>query len=624
MNVLSVNKLSKQLGGKTLFTNLSFGMHQGERLALLAANGSGKTSLLHILNNTLLPDSGEVTFRQHLKKAVLLQHIQVPDGATIKTWVQASTHPRNLARIALEQAQVKIQETPHPASEKQYQWALENYQNCEAWRFESEAQNMLSQLGIVNLNQPLHTLSGGQLKRIALAMVLLEEPEFLILDEPTNHLDIPMMEWLEQYLIANQLTVLLVTHDRYLIDRICTRIIEIDNGLSYAYAGNYSYYLEQRAERQEAEAASTARAQNRYRIELEWVRKMPKARGTKSKARLEAFQELKQQLQPKVQAAALAFTTRPDRLGHKVAEFHHVGKAYDKVCILKDFNHAFGSADRVALLGTNGVGKSTFIKLLLNLDTPDSGKIIIGDTVRFGYFSQHCSFEDPSRSVLDTLRHYGEVLTLEHGHTRTAAQLLMAFNFLPVQHVTPVNKLSGGEQRRLHLLTVLIQNPNVLILDEPTNDLDIATIQALEDFLDHFPGCVIFASHDRFFINRVAQQVLAFDGSGTLKHLHGAYDTYEAWCSALPQSDAAVQQEPKPDTTTTAKPAVKKISYKVQLELSQLETQITALESEKLQCEERLQSPLEREQLNACTNRYAQLVQQIDEKTQRWLDLQNH
>lgn len=622
MNVLSVNKLSKQIGGKTLFSNLSFGMHQGDRLALLAANGSGKTTLLHILNNTLLPDLGEVTFRQQLKKAVLLQHIHVPEGATIKTWVQASTHPRNLARIALEQAQGNNNANPHAAAEKQYQSALENYQNCEAWRFESDAQNILSQLGIVNYDQPLHTLSGGQLKRIALGMVLLEEPDFLILDEPTNHLDIPMMEWLEHYLVANNLTVLLVTHDRYLIDRICTRIIEIDNGLSYAYAGNYSYYLQQRADRLEADAASTARAQNRYRTELEWVRKMPKARGTKSKARLEAFQELKQQLQPKTQTASLAFTTRPDRLGHKVAEFHHVGKAYNSVCILKDFNHAFGSADRVALLGTNGAGKSTFIKLLLNLEPPDSGKIIIGDTVRFGYFSQHCTFEDPTRTVLDTLRHYGEVLTLEHGHTRTAAQLLMAFNFLPVQHNTPVNKLSGGEQRRLHLLTVLIQNPNVLILDEPTNDLDISTIQALEDFLDHFPGCVIFASHDRFFINRVAQQVLAFDGTGTLKHLHGTYDTYEAWRSSTIRLTA--HSEVKPENIQPPQPPVKKISYKTQLELSQLETQITALEIEKTQCEEQLQGPLAHEQLTACTNRYAQLVQQIEEKTQRWLQLQEH
>ena len=610
------------MGGKLLFKELSFGIHFKERVALIAPNGSGKTTLLRILNEELLPDTGLVTFRQGLKKNVLYQQPAVDLNQSVDSLLKQSNHPRNAARIELEIAQKNLHENPGSTAEKKYHLALECYQQCEAWRFENQANELLHQLGIVDFSQLLSTLSGGQLKRIALALVLLEEPEFLILDEPSNHLDIPMMEWLEHYLILNEITVLLVTHDRYMIDRVCTRVIELDQGFANFYQGNYSYYLEKRAERMEAENARLDKARNRYRNELEWIRKMPKARGTKSKARIDAFNDLSEELSHKRNTNTLAFKTRPQRLGHKVAEFHHVGKAFGSKVLLNDFNHLFGSTDRIALLGNNGAGKSTLIKLILGQDSPDSGKIILGETARFGYFSQHCVFENPEASVIETLKHYGEVLTLEHGHTRTAAQLLMAFNFIPSQHFTPVSALSGGEQRRLHLLTVLIQNPNVLLLDEPTNDLDISTIQALEEFLDGFPGCVIFASHDRFFIDRVAQQVLAFDGTGTIKWIHGAYESYQEWLQlksdALPRTSAKTHESNIKPT-----PASPKISYKIQLEITRLEHEIKELEQQLSACETELEKPMDYSKITQFTEEYAQIKTLLALKMERWMELQD-
>mgnify|MGYP002551399338 FL=1 len=612
---LQVENLTKSFGDLILFQDISFGIAEGQRIGLIAKNGTGKTTLLNILGGKEGYDEGRIVFRRDLRVGYLEQSPNYPEDLTV---LEACFYHGN-STVELIKEYERCMETPgNPGLED----LLGRMEHEKAWDYERRAKQILSQLKIRDFGQKIKHLSGGQLKRVALANVLITEPDLLILDEPTNHLDLDMTEWLEEYLNRGTLSLLMVTHDRYFLDRVCSEIIEIDNKQVYSYKGNYSYYLEKRQERIEATNAEIARANNLYRTELEWMRRMPQARGHKARYREEAFYELEKVAKQRTYDSNVKLDVKASYIGSKIFEADHLYKSFGDLKILNDFSYIFARYEKMGIVGNNGTGKSTFIKILMGLEKPDSGTLDIGETVRFGYYSQDGLQFNEQMKVIDVITDIAEVIELGNGKRLTASQFLQHFLFTPETQHSYVYKLSGGERRRLYLCTVLMKNPNFLVLDEPTNDLDIVTLQVLEEYLQSFKGCVIVVSHDRYFMDKVVDHLLVFKGQGDIRDFPGNYSDYRDWKLAKAEHD---KEEAKPKEEKTQRVRLndkRRMTFKEKKEFEQLEKDIAALEAEKTQIEEALCSgTLSVDELTEKSKRLPALNDELDEKTMRWLEL---
>ena len=623
ISYLQIEELTKSFGDLVLFENLSFGISEGDRIGLIAKNGTGKTTLLNIIAGKEDYDSGNVTFRRDLRVGYLEQMPVYPPELTV---IQACFHSQNETVQVISQYEQIMMSDDHSRLEE----VLEHMDRLKAWDYEQRAKQILSQLKINHFDQKVKELSGGQLKRLALANVLITEPNLLILDEPTNHLDIDMTEWLEEYLHRNNITLLMVTHDRYFLDRVCNQIIEIDNKSLYSYKGNYSYYLEKRQERIEAKNAEIDRANNLLRTELEWMRRQPQARGTKAKYRIDAFYELEEKAKQQRQNTQVKLEVKSSYIGSKIFEAKHLYKSFEDIRIVEDFNYVFARYEKMGIVGNNGTGKSTFIKMLIGEVKPDKGHFDIGETVRFGYYSQDGLKFDDQMKVIDAVRNIAEEISLGDGRKLSASQFLQHFLFTPETQHNYIYKLSGGEKRRLYLCTVLISNPNFLVLDEPTNDLDIVTLNVLEEYLRTFKGCVIVVSHDRYFMDKVVDHLLVFKGNAQLKDFPGNYSEYRVWKEETEKSERAEQQAEqakkivKDNTSTekTAQPRKNKLSFKEKRELEELDVLIPQLEAEKAELENAMSSgTLSNDELMVKSTRIGEVMKLIDEKSMRWLEL---
>lgn len=612
---LQVENLTKSFGDLVLFNGISFGIAEGQRIGLIAKNGSGKTTLLNILAGKEGYDEGKITFRRDLRVGYLEQSPKYPEELTV---LEACFYHGN-STVELIKEYERCMETPgNPGMDE----LLVRMEHEKAWDYERRAKQILSQLKIRDFSQKIEHLSGGQLKRVALANILITEPDLLILDEPTNHLDLDMTEWLEEYLNRGSLSLLMVTHDRYFLDRVCSEIIEIDNRQLYSYKGNYSYYLEKRQERIEATNAEIARANNLYRTELEWMRRMPQARGHKARYREEAFYELEKVAKQRTYDANVKLDVKASYIGSKIFEADHLCKRFGDLKILDDFSYIFARYEKMGIVGNNGTGKSTFIKILMGLEKPDSGTLDIGETVRFGYYSQEGLQFNEQMKVIDVITDIAEVIELGNGKRLTASQFLQHFLFTPETQHSYVYKLSGGERRRLYLCTVLMRNPNFLVLDEPTNDLDIVTLQVLEEYLQNFKGCVIVVSHDRYFMDKVVDHLLVFKGQGDIRDFPGNYSDYRDWKLAKAEHEKEAAKPKEEKTQRVRLNDKRRMTFKERKEFEQLEKEIAALEEEKKQIEEALCSgTLSVDELTEKSKRLPLLNDELDEKTMRWLEL---
>ena len=626
--LLDIQHLTKRFGALELFNDISFSVAEGQKVGLIAHNGAGKTTLLSILAGREDYDDGAIVTRKDATIAILEQ---TPVFNPEQTVIDACfSRAGKLAKLISRYEQCLA--TPgNPGLEE----LIEEMERNEAWDFELRAKQVLGKLNINHFDQPVCQLSGGQLKRVALANVLLADPDLLVLDEPTNHLDLEMIVWLENYLKRSSKALLMVTHDRYFLDNVCQTILELDDRTLYAYSGNYEYYLDKRAARIAAADANQARAANLYRKELDWMRRMPCARGTKARYRKEAFYELEQRAKSRREERTARLEVKSGYIGSKIFEAEYVSKAYPSTLpdgsqgekhILKNFYYNFSRFEKMGIVGGNGTGKSTFVKMLLGLERPDSGRFVVGETVRFGYFSQQEMEFCPQDKVIDAVRKYAETIDLGGGRHLTAMQFLTHFLFPPSRQQDYIYKLSGGERRRLQLCTVLLQNPNFLVLDEPTNDLDIATLQVLEAYLQDFKGCVIVVSHDRYFMDKVVDHLLVFRGEGNIDDFPGNYSEYREWQSLRDREEAAQAEKQrekpaaKPARNTAERP--RRLSFKEKQEMERLETEIAALEAEQHELEEALCSgQLTTEELTAKSKRLPQLQEELDEKSMRWLEL---
>ena len=612
---LQVENLTKSFGDLVLFNGISFGIAEGQRIGLIAKNGSGKTTLLNILAGKEGYDEGKITFRRDLRVGYLEQSPKYPEELTV---LEACFYHGN-STVELIKEYERCMETPgNPGMDE----LLVRMEHEKAWDYERRAKQILSQLKIRDFSQKIGHLSGGQLKRVALANILITEPDLLILDEPTNHLDLDMTEWLEEYLNRGSLSLLMVTHDRYFLDRVCSEIIEIDNRQLYSYKGNYSYYLEKRQERIEATNAEIAHANNLYRTELEWMRRMPQARGHKARYREEAFYELEKVAKQRTYDANVKLDVKASYIGSKIFESDHLCKHFGDLKILDDFSYIFARYEKMGIVGNNGTGKSTFIKILMGLEKPDSGTLDIGETVRFGYYSQEGLQFNEQMKVIDVITDIAEVIELGNGKRLTASQFLQHFLFTPETQHSYVYKLSGGERRRLYLCTVLMRNPNFLVLDEPTNDLDIVTLQVLEEYLHNFKGCVIVVSHDRYFMDKVVDHLLVFKGQGDIRDFPGNYSDYRDWKLAKAEHEKEAAKPKEEKTQRVRLNDKRRMTFKERKEFEQLEKEIAALEEEKKQIEEALCSgTLSVDELTEKSKRLPLLNDELDEKTMRWLEL---
>ena len=617
---LQVENLTKSYGELVMFDRISFAINEGERIALIARNGAGKSTLLNLIAGRDSADEGTITPRRDLRVAYLEQDPSFDPSLTV---LEASLGAnRDDARViaAYERA------ITDPIGEG-LQEAMTEMDARGLWDREQRVKQILSRLRIDDFGQRVGTLSGGQLKRVALASGLLSECDLLILDEPTNHLDTEMTEWLEEYLTSSRSALLMVTHDRYFLDRVCSDILELEERRLYHYHGNYSYYLAKRQERIDAAAAQRESDENRYRHELEWIRRQPQARATKAQARIDAFYDLKDRLQTTRTQRAVRLEVQAGRIGTKIFEAKEVCKSYGEKRILDHFNYNFARYEKLCIVGDNGCGKSTFLRLLMGLEQPDSGTIEVGESVRFGYYSQQGLEFDPSKRVIDIAHDIAREVDLGDGRRLSASQFLHHFLFLPEQQYNYVAKLSGGERKRLYLCTVLMRNPNFLVLDEPTNDLDIMTLGVLEEYLRAFRGCVIVVSHDRYFVDKVADHLLVFCGDGEIKDFAGNYSEYLVWKrdfeAARRAAAAAEEQRNRPsEEPRRQKPASKRLSFREQQEFAALDAEIPALESGKAELEALLSSgTLSHEELTRTAERIGTLIDEIDEKTMRWLEL---
>ena len=630
--LLDIQHLSKRFGALELFNDISFSIADGQKVGLIAHNGAGKSTLLQILAGTEDYEEGSIVMRRDATIAILEQSPVFEPGTTV---IDACfQRAGELSQLISNYEQCLATEgNPGLAS------LLDEMERRNAWDFELRAKQILSKLNITNFSQPVDELSGGQLKRVALANVLMAEPDLLVLDEPTNHLDLAMIEWLEGYLQRSTKALLMVTHDRYFLDNVCQTILELDSENLYSYAGNYEYYLDKRGQRIASLNANIARANNLYRKELDWMRRMPCARGTKARYRKEAFYELEQRARQRREERAARLEVKSGYIGSKIFEAEYVSKAFDipatdgthrKKVILDNFYYNFSRFEKMGIVGGNGTGKSTFIKLLLGLERPDAGRFQVGETVRFGYFSQDGMAFDEQEKVIDAVRKHAEYIDLGGGRHLTAMQFLTHFLFPPARQQDYIYKLSGGERRRLQLCTVLLKNPNFLVLDEPTNDLDIATLQILEEYLQDFGGCVIVVSHDRYFMDKVVDHLLVFNGEGQIDDFPGNYSEYREW-KQLRDREQQEEREAAKNAAQTEAPArqntwggekKRRLSFKEKQELQQLEQDIARLEEEKKTIEQALCSgTLSVDELTVKSKCLPQLSDELDEKSMRWLEL---
>lgn len=619
INYLSVEQVSKSYGTLQLFENVSFGINQGQKIGLVAKNGSGKTSLLNIITGKDSSDAGEVNFRKNLKVGYLSQDPDLDLNLSVEETIFAAD---NEALQAIKAYDLALK---NPEDADAYQAAFERMDQHQAWDFENQYQQILSKFKLTDLNAKVKSLSGGQKKRLALANLLLTSPDMLILDEPTNHLDLEMIEWLEEYFATQQMTLFMVTHDRYFLERVCNFIIELDEGQVYSYKGNYSYYIEKREQRILTEAVETNKAKQLFKKELEWMRRQPKARTTKSKSRISDFSDIKERANQRRKDHVIELEINMERLGSKVVELHNIGKSFKENTLFEKFNYLFKKGERIGIIGKNGTGKSTFLHILSGKLPPDSGKVVHGETLKIGYYTQGGIQAKEGQKVIEVVKEYGEFIPLQKGRKISASQLLERFLFDPKKQYDLVEKLSGGERKRLYLCTILIQNPNFLILDEPTNDLDIVTLNVLENFLLDYPGCLLVVSHDRYFMDKIVDHLFVF-GNGEIRDFPGNYSDFrEVGDDFMKQNEVEVEV-PKPEkaqATPVEAPAKtkKSLSYLEQKEFKKLERDIADLENKKSTLEQSFLGDLTPEQIKENSIAIEEIVQDIETKTEAWLEL---
>jgi ABC transport system ATP-binding/permease protein len=627
MHYASIENLRKSFGIRTLFSNINFYIEEGDKIALVARNGSGKSTLLKIIAGLDTADEGTVWIRKEVKVIMLQQENSFNENQSI--WDNVLQTDNDVVRL-VKQYEICLEETEPDID--QLTTLMGKMDELQAWNFDSTLKQILGKLNLHHLNEPLKNLSGGQRKRVALAQALIEAQLhegkcLLIMDEPTNHLDVSMIEWLEDFLSSQKITLLLVTHDRYFLDAVCNEIIEIDNGKVFVHKGDYDYFLEQKSLRQEVEQSELQKDKNIYRRELEWMRKQPKARTTKSKSRQDAFEVLNEKVNQRTEETEVTLQVKMTRLGGKVLEMKKVYKSYGEHVLIKGFDYTFKRGERIGIVGKNGAGKSTFLKIALQLEEPDSGKINHGDTVVFGNFSQEGLLIKEDKRAIEYVKDMAEFFPLADGSKISASQFMEKFGFNGEQQYTPLSKLSGGEKRRLHLLSILFRNPNFLVLDEPTNDLDLQTLRTLEEFLIDFPGCILIVSHDRYFMDRLVDHLFAFEGDGFIRDFPGNYTQYRSFVSQeiTEQKTATVATKAAPTTVITPAPigiAKAKLSFKEKYELETLEKEMPQLQQEKSTLENSMAvGNLSFDTLQQAANRIGEIIALLDEKEMRWLEL---
>jgi len=614
MNYLTVNNLSKYYGDKLLFENITFFIDKGQKVALIAKNGTGKSSLIKILQGLEPPESGDFKFHKDIKAGFLVQEPDFDDNKTVYQTIMHADNPILMASLEYEQAL---------DGHGDLQNAMNKMDELEAWDYEQQVKLILSKFLIFDFDQKVGTMSGGQKKRLALAILLLDRPDIFILDEPTNHLDMDMIEWLEEYLSKHNITLLMITHDRYFLENICNEILEIDNGILYKHKGNYSKYLENKELREENQRVNVEKAQNTFRKELEWMRRQPKARTTKAQSRVDNFENVKAAATAKTEDKKVEIEVKMQRLGGKILELHNIQKAYGENILLDKFSHKFQRGERVGIVGRNGSGKSTLLNIIIGSETYDSGNVVLGETVAFGYYNQKGLQLKEDKRVIDVIKDIAEFLPVGKG-TLSASQVLERFLFTPSQQYNLVSTLSGGERRRLYLLTILMKNPNFLILDEPTNDLDIMTLQVLEDFLMDFKGCLVIVSHDRYFLDKLTEHLFVFEGNGKVRDFLGNYNEYRLQLKE--EQRQAVRDEKQLQSeavkTVAASAPKRKLSFKEQTEFKQLEKDMELLSKEKAALTEKLSGTVaHHDEIQKTAKRIEEIIISLDEKELRWLEL---
>ncbi|HIB35961.1 ABC-F family ATP-binding cassette domain-containing protein [Mesonia sp.] len=615
MNYASIENISKSFGERIIFKDLSFGINEGQKIGLIAKNGTGKTSLLKILSGEDQPDQGEVNYRKSIKTAFLPQEPNLNPNLSIEETIFASD---NEVLKIINQYEKALK---NPEDSESMQKAFDLMEAKQAWDFETTYKQILFQLKLDDLEKQVKYLSGGQKKRLALATVLLDKPDLLILDEPTNHLDLEMIEWLESFFKKENFTLFMVTHDRYFLERVCNEIIELEDGQLYNYKGNYSYYLDKKEARIEVEKTNTDKAKQLYKKELDWMRRQPKARTTKSKSRIDDFSEIKAKASKRRKDHVVQLEINMERMGNKVVELHNISKSYEEKELFNKFSYNFQPGERLGIIGKNGTGKSTFLNTLTGAIKPDSGKIVIGETIKFGYYTQKGIQAKENQKVIDVIREFGDYIPLKKGRQISAQQLLERFLFDRKKQYDYVEKLSGGERKRLYLCTVLIQNPNFLILDEPTNDLDIVTLNVLENFLLDFPGCLIVVSHDRYFMDKIVDHLFVFRGKGVIEDFPGNYSDFRVYEESAPKETTSSEKESKPKNDWKTSNEEKKLTYNEQKEYKKLERDIAKLEKEKEKFQQEFLNELTEEEIKDKSIALQKLEDRIEEKTERWFDL---
>ena len=612
MNYLSIENVAKSYGENVLFKDLSFGINKDQKIAFIAKNGTGKTTLLNIITGDDAPDSGNVTIRKGLKIAYLSQRDILDEGLTVE---QTIFNSDNETLKIIEQYESALKDNLDGDA---YQKAFDLMEQHHAWDFETQYKQILFKLKLDQLDQKVSSLSGGQKKRLSLAVVLLQKPDLYILDEPTNHLDLEMIEWLEEYLRKEKVTLFMVTHDRYFLERVCNEIIELDQGRLFRYRGNYSYFLKKKEERIEIEKTSVDKAKNLYKKELDWMRRQPKARTTKSKSRIDDFFVIKEIAHQRRKDHKVQLEINMERLGSKIVELHHISKSFDENNLFQNYDYVFKRGERIGIIGKNGTGKSTFLNIITGSVLVDSGKVVIGETVKFGYYTQSGIHIKEGQKVIEVIREYGEYIPLTKGRKISASQLLERFLFDRKKQYDFVEKLSGGELKRLFLCTVLIQNPNFLILDEPTNDLDIVTLQVLENFLLDFPGNLLVVSHDRYFMDKIVDHLFIFEGEGKISGFPGNYSDYRTYEDSKPATSIKKIKEDSRKTDNSGSV----LSYQEKREFGKLEKEIAVLENKKSTLENRFNlNEIELDQINEASLKLQKIISTLEEKEERWLEL---
>ena len=627
MNYLSVEDLTKSFGDRVIFSGLSFGIDLGQKVAIVAKNGNGKTTLLRCLMGLEPYDSGRVVYRNDIRVAFMEQSENLDEEHTILEAVFSHDLPEL-------QVVKKYNQAMREGNEELIQECFDELTELNAWDMEVKVNQILSVLKLDDTSELIGSLSGGQKKRVALAQVLVAEADFLILDEPTNHLDLDMIEWLEEYLSKSKSTILMVTHDRYFLEVVCDTIFELEDKTIYKYKGNFSYYLEKKAERQEQLQSTIDKARNTFKKELDWIRRQPKARGTKQKARVDSFQDIKKVASQRIDEDEIDIPVKMERLGSKILELHKIGKSFGEKVILDNFTYNFQRKERLGIVGNNGTGKSTFLNIIQGREEVDKGKVVTGDTVVFGYYSQELIQVDEDKKVIDVIRDIAEFIPLEKGRQMSAAQFLEKFLFDRNMHYNFVHKLSGGEKRRLKLMTVLMANPNFLILDEPTNDLDIFVMSVLEDYLRTFEGCLIVVSHDRYFMDKMVDHLFVFEGNGAIKDIIGNYTEYRKQTAVDYKKEKQEAKDGGPGeavkvtqlSSSSEKPVEKKkLSFKEKEEFKQIEKDMENLEAEKEVLTQKLSDPsISNEDIMRSGNRLSEVVTKLEEITDRWLELSEY